>query len=226
MNHIIVDAKGNHLGNDPDHLDTSHARRDDQYTRYQQIEDSHQNYMITQKAGTVVDCPGTTTAGQSTSFTWDVSGGFFADFITGGFSVSETTTVLNSASFECASDTDAICVLFYQAVTAYTVAVQKGSFMGFTSDISWYDDGTTVIYAPNSGSLGSTTGRGINVDARNIIQCWGDDDRTVLYSCGPPGGADYWDSKDAGPWNSDYVANRVPAGCDIPIEAYHFTDGE
>ncbi|KAJ5808582.1 hypothetical protein N7474_009851 [Penicillium riverlandense] len=226
MGHIIVDSKGNHIGSNLNDIDTAHVRRDDQFTAFRQIDDPnpHQNYMITQKGGTVVNCPGTTTSGLSQGFSWAVSGGIVASFLNAGFFVSETTTVSNTASFECASDTDSICVLFYQAVTAYTVEVQRGSFMGFSSDISWYDDGTTVIYAPNSGSLGSTTGRGINVNARGITQCWGDDDRTVTFACGPPGDADYWNYQDPGPWNSDYVANMEPAGCAIPIEAFRFTD--
>ncbi|KAJ5604339.1 hypothetical protein N7510_009493 [Penicillium lagena] len=225
MKYIIVDKEGNYLGNDSDDLDTSNFRRDNILYRLKTIDDSnpHQNYMITQKSGTVVTCPGTTTSGLSVGFSWSISGGITAAFFNAGFFVSESTTVTNSASFDCASDTDAICVLFYQAVTAYTVMVQEGGFGGF-GFVEWYDQGTTVIYAPNSGSMGATTGRGINVEARNVIQCWGDEDRTVLYSCGPPGDADYWDNKDPGPWNSDYVTNREPAGCDIPIEAFNFAD--
>lgn len=85
-----------------------------------------------------------------------------------------------------------------------------------------------IVYAPNEHQMGSIAGRGINVPRpptdHNVEQCVGDDDRTINYYCGPAGGPEWWNGKADGPWIDDYVNQREPANCSIPIEAYRFTD--
>ncbi|RAL04262.1 uncharacterized protein BO80DRAFT_441731 [Aspergillus ibericus CBS 121593] len=169
----------------------------------------HQNFVITQKGGSL-----------------SLSLGVNAGFSSAGFSVSESETYSTTNSFTCngvAAEGGDICVLFYQAVTAFTVDVTEVTACE-CSGSTVIDRGTAVVYAPNANQKGSVAGRGINVDQHGVVQCSGDADRRVNYYCGPPGGPGYWDGKDAGPWNPDYVNRRAPAGCAIPIEANRYSD--
>ncbi|PYI05620.1 hypothetical protein BO78DRAFT_419375 [Aspergillus sclerotiicarbonarius CBS 121057] len=191
--------------------------------------DPHQNFVITQKGGTLVDCATSTTStgtGYSTTLGWSLTLGVNSAFSSAGFSISESETYSVSNTFTCngvAAEGGDICVLFYQAVTAFTVDVTEvnSCACGGTAVIN---RGTAVVYAPNANQMGSVAGRGINVAQHGVVQCSGDADRRVNYYCGPAGGPDYWNGKDAGPWNADYVNNRSPAGCAIPIEANMYSD--
>ncbi|KAJ5491208.1 hypothetical protein N7539_002775 [Penicillium diatomitis] len=189
----------------------------------------HQNFVITQKGGTLVACDTSlvsTGTGYATTLGWSLSLGVNSAFSSAGFSVSESETYSVSNSFECngvAGENGDICVLFYQAVTAFTVDVTEvlecpcGG--GGTSN-----RGTAVVYAPNANQIGSIAGRGISVPQHGVNQCVGDSDRRVNYYCGPPGGPEWWTGRGAGPWIADYVNQRQPAGCAIPIEANRYTD--
>lgn len=84
--------------------------------------------------------------------------------------------------------------------------------------------GQAIVYAPNANQVGSITGRGVNVPQNGVEQWVGDDDRTILYYCGPAGGPEWWTGKGDGPWIDDYGNERVPADCYIPIEANFYQD--
>jgi hypothetical protein len=189
----------------------------------------HQNFVITQKGGTVVECdtPETTTGtGYSLTLGWSLSIGLDAEFDSVGFDVTEEETYSVSNSFSCdnvAAENGAICVLFYQAVTAFTVDVTEVNECA-CGETTVIDRGTAIVYAPNANQIGSVQGRGINVVSHGVEQCWGESDRTINYYCGPAGLPDWWTGRGEGPWIDDYVNNREPAGCDIPIEAHKYTD--
>jgi hypothetical protein len=191
--------------------------------------DPHQNFVITQKGGTLVACDTSTTStgtGYSTTLGWSLSLGVNTPFESAGFSISESETYSVSNTFTCAGVADEdgdICVLFYQAVTAFTVTVKEvnSCACGGTTTV---DRGEAVVYAPNSNQIGSIAGRGINVVNHGVQQCVGDSDRKVDYYCGPSGGPDWWNGKTEGPWIDDYVNERSPAGCSIPIEAHRYDD--
>lgn len=189
----------------------------------------HQNFVITQKGGTLVACDTASTStgtGYSTTLGWSLSLGVNTPFESAGFSISESETYSVSNTFTCngvAAEGGDICVLFYQAVTAFTVTVKEvnSCACGGTTTVN---RGKAVVYAPNSNQLGSIAGRGINVVKHGVEQCVGDSNRKVEYYCGPPGGPAWWDGKGEGPWIEDYVNERVPAGCSIPIEAHRYQD--
>ncbi|GFN10720.1 hypothetical protein AtubIFM55763_010642 [Aspergillus tubingensis] len=189
----------------------------------------HQNFVITQKGGTLVNCATSTTStgtGYSTTLDWSLSLGVNSAFSSAGFGVSESETYSVSNTFTCngvAAEGGDICVLFYQAVTAFTVDVTQ-VLACECSGGSTIDRGTATVYAPNANQMGSIAGRGINVAQHGVVQCSGNADRRVNYYCGPPGGPEFWNGLDAGPWVSQYVNNRAPAGCSIPIEANRYTD--
>lgn len=189
----------------------------------------HQNFVITQKGGTTVECdtPETSTGtGYSLTLGWSLSIGLDAEFESFGLDVTEEETYSVSNTFTCdgvAAEQGAICVLFYQAVTAFTVNVTEHleCACGGSSTI---DRGTAIVYAPNADQVGSVQARGINVVSHGVEQCWGEADRTINYYCGPPGLPSFWKLKGEGPWIDDYVNKREPAGCDIPIEANRYYD--
>ncbi|KAK9237117.1 hypothetical protein V1525DRAFT_419841 [Lipomyces kononenkoae] len=189
----------------------------------------HQNFVITQKGGTLVACdaPGASTGtGFATTLGWSLSLGVNSAFSSVGFSVSESETYSVSNSFPCngvAAENGDICVLFYQAVTAFTVDVTEVLECA-CAGTSTSDAGIAVVYAPNANQMGSIAGRGINVIQNGVEQCVGDSDRTVNYYCGPPGGPEWWNGRGEGPWIADYVNLREPPGCSIPIEANMYTD--
>lgn len=201
------------------------------YYHYTKVGDGnpHQNFVITQKGGSLVACDTSSTStgtGFATTLGWSLSLGVNTEFDSVGFSVSSSETYSVTNTFTCngvSAEGGDICVLFYQAVTAFTVDVEEvlecpcGG--GGTSD-----RGTAVVYAPNANQIGSIAGRGINVISHNVQQCVGDSDRTINYYCGPPGGPDWWNGKGEGPWIADYVNSRQPAGCGIPIEANRYSD--
>lgn len=183
----------------------------------------HQNFVITQKANTVVSCPGSSTFGVSTTIGWtaNVNVGF-SKLNPFSFGVSESKTQAASQTVKCEAGVDSACVLVYDAVTAYTVNVKSETPSCFGADP--LDLGNAIIYAPNANGEGSITGRGINVQRNGVIQCVGNVDRVVTHYCGPPGRPDWWIGKSQGPWNPDYLAAREPAGCIPVIEAGRFTD--
>ncbi|KAK9312700.1 hypothetical protein V1522DRAFT_395408 [Lipomyces starkeyi] len=191
--------------------------------------DPHQNFVITQKGGTLVACDTSgvsTGTGYSVTLGWSLSLGVNSAFSSAGFSVSESETYSVTNSFDCngvAAEGGDICVLFYQAVTAFTVDVTEvlecDCGGGGTSD-----RGNAVVYAPNANQIGSVAGRGINVVQHGVQQCVGDNDRSINYYCGPPGGPEWWNGRAEGPWIADYVNQRQPAGCAIPIEANRYSD--
>ncbi|EED20729.1 hypothetical protein TSTA_039300 [Talaromyces stipitatus ATCC 10500] len=187
------------------------------------------NFVITQKGGTLVACDtpdSSTGTGYSVELGWSLSIGLDAEFDSVGLDISESQTYSVSNTFSCnnvADEKGDICVLFYQAVTAFTVQVTEvlECACGPTSTI---DRGTAIVYAPNADQVGSIAGRGINVIQNGVQQCVGDSDRTINYYCGPPGTPGWWDGRGEGPWIEDYVNAREPAGCDIPIEANRYSD--
>lgn len=189
----------------------------------------HQNFVITQKGGTLVACDTSSTStgtGYSTTLGWSLSLGVNTPFESAGFSISESQTYSVSNIFNCngvAAEGGDICVLFYQAVTAFTVTVKEvhSCACGGTTSTN---RGQAVVYAPNSNQVGSIAGRGINVIKHGVEQCVGDVDRKVEYYCGPPGGPDWWTGRGEGPWIDAYVNDRAPAGCSIPIEAHRYLD--
>ncbi|RAO71279.1 uncharacterized protein BHQ10_007291 [Talaromyces amestolkiae] len=189
----------------------------------------HQNFVITQKGGTSVECstPETSTGtGYSLTLGWSMSLGLDAEFSSLGFEVTEEQSYSVSNTFTCdgvAAERGSICVLFYQAVTAFTVQVTE-ELECACGESSTIDRGTAIVYAPNADQIGSVQARGINVVSHGVEQCWGESDRTINYYCGPPGLPDFWRLHDAGPWVDDYVNKREPAGCDIPIEANQYYD--
>jgi hypothetical protein len=191
--------------------------------------DPHQNFVITQKGGSLVACDSSsvsTGTGYAVTLGWSLSLGVNSAFSSVGFSVSESQTYSVTNTFVCngvAAENGDICVLFYQAVTAFTVDVTEVLECACAGSHT-IDRGTAVVYAPNSNQLGSIAGRGINVVQNGVEQCLGDADRNINYYCGPPGGPEWWNGRGAGPWIADYVNQRQPAGCAIPIEANRYTD--
>jgi hypothetical protein len=189
----------------------------------------HQNFVITQKGGSLVACDTSTTStgtGYSTTLGWSLSLGVNSEFSSAGFSISESETYSVSNTFTCngvAAEQGDICVLFYQAVTAFTVDVKEVNSCA-CGGTTVSDRGQATVYAPNSNQTGSITGRGINVVNHGVQQCVGDSDRKVHYYCGPPGGPAWWNGRGEGPWIADYVNERSPAGCAIPIEAHRYED--
>ncbi|KAJ5197990.1 uncharacterized protein N7498_007107 [Penicillium cinerascens] len=201
------------------------------YYHYTKLEhgNPHQNFVITQKGGTLVACDTSlvsTGTGYSTTLEWSLNLGVNSAFSSVGFDVSESETYSVSNSFECngvAAENGDICVLFYQAVTAFTVNMMEVLECPCGGS-SFHDWGTAIVYAPNANQVGSIAGRGINVVQHGVKQCVGDSDRRVNYYCGPPGGPKWWRGRAQGPWIEDYVNQREPAGCAIPIEANRYTD--
>ncbi|KAF2098700.1 hypothetical protein NA57DRAFT_75939 [Rhizodiscina lignyota] len=185
----------------------------------------HQNYKIGQVANTLISCPGTVATGESHTFGWSIGGGFNPgseayDFASVGFSVGESDTKTVTDSFECAGSMTEICAMHYTAVTAVTV-----DFYSVTENCgvqSTQDEGTGVVYLPNSNGIGSTVSRGTNFGDRNIIQCRGQAAREVDFYCGPAGGPEWFDTNEYGPWSDAYMAALDPAGCAVPIEALKF----
>lgn len=192
------------------------------YTKEGNNGNAHQNFVITQKGGTLITCPGHTAKGHSTTLGWSISAGVNSEFNSAGFSVSKSQTYSTTQTFDCAADTHEICILFYQAVTAFGVNVKKYTDQCPGEQVE--DLGHHVVYAPNSDQKGSTVARGINAPQHGVKQCVGNADRRINYYCGPPGGPEWWDGKDQGPFHPAYVNNRKPDGCDIPIEANHYND--
>ncbi|KAJ5805160.1 hypothetical protein N7474_011047 [Penicillium riverlandense] len=192
--------------------------------------DPHQNFVITQKGNSVIACDtsgSSTSTGFSNTLGWSFSLGANTQFDSLGFSVSESETYSTSNSFNCngvADEGGEICVLFYQAVTAFTVSVERVQQCGCEVAPPTEDLGQAIIYAPNANQVGSVIGRGINVPAHGVEQCFGNSDRTILYYCGPPGGPEWWTGRGDGPWIDDYVNQRVPTDCPIPIEANLYLD--
>ncbi|CAI7606284.1 unnamed protein product [Penicillium manginii] len=200
--------------------------------KYEKIGDGdpHQNFVIIQRAGSKVHC---TSDGDSTGTTfsstvgWSIDGSFDSiPFASAGFSISESSTFAFTATMTCDSIADKhgdICLLFYHAMTAFSVKVTEYKDCGCgVEDGSEKDLGETIVYAPNEGDAGSIASKGISVDDDDIHQCSGNDDRIVDYHCGPPGDSSWWDDKSSGPWIEEYVKERVPAGCNIPIEANQY----
>ena len=167
-----------------------------------------------------------TGTGYSVTLGWSLSMGVNSAFSSLGFSVSESETYSVTNSFNCngvAAESGDICVLFYQAVTAFTVDVTE-VLSSACAGSNTIDRGQAIVYAANSNQIGSVNGRGINVPSHGVEQCVGDSDRTVLYFCGPAGGPEWWNGKGDGPWIEDYVNQRVPSNCAIPIEANRYTE--
>ncbi|CAL5866965.1 uncharacterized protein PFLUO_LOCUS1177 [Penicillium psychrofluorescens] len=190
----------------------------------------HQNFVITQSGSSLIECStpeSATSTGYSTTLEWDLSIGLNTEFSSLGFGVSESESYSTSNSFTCdgvAEEGGEICVIFYQAVTAFTVQVEKTQNCDCGPPYPAEDLGQAIIYAPNANQVGSTTGRGINVPSHGVEQCYGNSDRTVLYYCGPAGGPEWWTGRGDGPWIDDFVNQRVPADCPIPIEANLYQD--
>ena len=187
----------------------------------------HQNFVITQKGGTLVACDTSSTStgtGYSTTLGWSLSMGVNTPFES---SVSESQTYSVSNTFTCngvAAQRGDICVLFYQAVTAFTVNVKEVNTCACRGGTTIIDRGEAIVYAPNSNQVGSVARRGINVVDHGVQQCVGDSDRKLHYNCGPPGGPKWWEGKWEGPWIAYYVNTRQPAGCSIPIETNKYQD--
>jgi hypothetical protein len=192
--------------------------------------DPHQNYVITQKGGSLVSCSDSsdqTESGYSNTIGWTISLGLESAFSSVGLEVEESQTFDVSTTFDCnglAAEGGDICVMFYQAVTAFTVQVKSVTSCACGGSSTNDDYGTAIVYAPNTNKAGSIAGRGINVSQHGVVQCSGDSDRKVNYYCGPAGDPSWWDGRDDGPWIDDYVNLRQPAGCTIPIEAYKYDD--
>lgn len=199
------------------------------YTLDAQGGNPHQNYIITQKGGTLQSCSGSgdsTISGVSHSTGWSLSLGVNSEFSSLGFSVSSFQTISATQSYACdgvAQEGGDVCVLFYQAVTAFGVDMTETTSCPCGGSAS-IPRGHAVVYAPNSNGLGSIPARGINVRKHGVMQCLGNVDRTIYYYCGPPGLSDYYNTHMPGPWYPNYVNNREPAGCAIPIEAMQFDD--
>ena len=188
--------------------------------------DPHQNFIITQKGGSLVSCSaddGSTGSSYEQSLSWSITGGLNIPWASVSLGVSETETYSTSQSFTCggvAKQKGNICVLFYQAVTAFKVEVIlndpcKGIIEHKTEE---------TVYAPNENKMGSVGARGINISKHGVVQCVGDVDRTIKYHCGPKGDASWWRGKQAGPWIKEYVDQREPKDCKVPIEAHQYFD--
>jgi hypothetical protein len=61
------------------------------------------------------------------------------------------------------------------------------------------------VYLPNADEVGSVVARGTNFGSRNVIQCRGDVDRTVVLNCGPKGGPEWFDTHAV---RSDFDSSR------------------
>ncbi|PLN83802.1 hypothetical protein BDW42DRAFT_192021 [Aspergillus taichungensis] len=188
--------------------------------------DPHQNFIITQKGGSLVSCSaedGATGSAYEQSLSWSITGGLNLDWASVSLGVTETQTYSTSQSFTCggvAKERGNICVLFYQAVTAFKVEVTVNDVCrGIVQHTS-----EETVYAPNEDKMGSVGARGINVSKHGVVQCVGDVDRTINYHCGPKGDASWWRGKQTGPWIKDYVDQREPKDCKVPIEAHQYFD--
>lgn len=192
--------------------------------------DPHQNYKIAQVKDTLIKCsPGATVqTGHEHTFSWsfnaDIGGGNEYAFASVGFSVGESDTKSVNTAFECgANGMSEICAMHYTAVTAVSVEFLKTRIdnCGGSSDTV---TGTGVVYLPNANGVGSYMARGANFGSRNIIQCRGQDQRELLFACGPAGGPEWFDTKELGPGSEAYQAEKVPQDCFVPIEAFQFND--
>lgn len=188
--------------------------------------DPHQNFVITQKGGSLVSCSaedGSTGSGYEQSLSWSITGGVNIPWASVSLGVSESEAYTVSQSFTCggvAKQKGNICVLVYQAVTAFKVEVHKSDPCKGIVDQKWDE----TIYAPNGNKMGSIGARGINVAKHGVVQCVGDVDRTINHYCGPKGDASWWRGKQAGPWIKEYVDQREPKDCKVPIEAHQYFD--
>lgn len=189
----------------------------------------HQNYKIAQVADTLITCSkgAVTLTGREHTFSWSVGGGIevghsfaFANF---GFSVGESDSKSVQQSFTCGENgMTEICVMHYTAVTAITVHFYKTTTG--CQDQTTEDLGEGVVYLPNANGIGSTIARGTNFGRRNIIQCRGQAARELNFYCGPPGGPDWFDTHEYGPWSEAYMSSFDQASCAVPIEAFKFED--
>ncbi|PKY09000.1 hypothetical protein P168DRAFT_287062 [Aspergillus campestris IBT 28561] len=188
--------------------------------------DPHQNFVITQKGGSLVSCSaedGATASAYEHGLSWSITGGVNTEWASVALEVSESQSYSVSQSFTCggvAKQRGNICVLFYQAVTAFKVEVIKNDPCNGIVNKKTVE----TIYAPNDNKLGSVGARGINVSKHGVVQCVGDVDRTIHHYCGPKGDASWWRGKQPGPWTKEYVDNREPKDCKVPIEAHQYFD--
>lgn len=151
----------------------------------------HQNFVYKQVSGTT-DCTnnpsGSAAVVNSQSVGWSISVGGTANFINGGFSVSETTSTGYDNSFGCSTNsgthTGSLCVFERIQLTAYTVQSREciDSTCGATTCGSW---ATSVIYAPNSNQ-----GDCYYDNFQLNLPCQGLDAEHYVYS-GPAGGPQY-----------------------------------
>jgi hypothetical protein len=152
----------------------------------------HQNFVYKQVSGTT-DCTnnpsGSATVTQSETVGWSVSISGAADFITGGFQVSASTTTGFSNSFGCATNggtqSGSLCVFERIQLTAYTVNSRtciENSCTGATCG-GWGEN--VVIYAPNSNQ-GSCFYDNFQLN----LPCLGLGSEQYVYN-GPAGGPQY-----------------------------------
>lgn len=119
----------------------------------------HQNFVFKQVSGTT-DCTGNPSGSasitDSQSVTWTVSVGFTSDFITGGFSVSESVSTGSTNAFGCTTGSGTIqgdlCVFERIQTTAYTVNLHTCTTS--CGGTSCGDTGSWVMTSPNSNQGG------------------------------------------------------------------------
>ncbi len=152
----------------------------------------HQNFVYKQVSGTT-DCTnnpsGSASVVDSQTVGWTLSISGAADFITGGFTVSVSTTTGYDNAFGCATNTGthtgSLCVFERIQLTAYTVNSREcveSSCTG-TSCGSWGEN--VVIYAPNTNQ-----GECFYDNFQLNLPCEGLGAEYYVYS-GPAGGPQY-----------------------------------
>ncbi|KAF2149615.1 hypothetical protein K461DRAFT_301134 [Myriangium duriaei CBS 260.36] len=187
--------------------------------------DPHQNFVIVQPKGGHESCGGEgagvgeiegTTVGWSFSLTGAATPeGLGASF---GFSLEESKSWSTSHSCNCNAQQDAICVLFYTAMTAFTAEL-------------WYDKGNdcddgprqrfdslVVVFAPNAEDKGSANGCGTDFgpsDGPNSVHQCVQDYRKLTVRCGPKGGPEFWGEETGmGPWQTKFQNHMEGPDCD------------
>jgi hypothetical protein len=117
----------------------------------------HQNFIFKQISGTT-DCTnnpsGSASIQNGMTVGWIASAGFSTDFLTGGFSVTESVTTGSTNAFGCKTNsgthTGSLCVFERIQVTAFTAKQRECSSNSCTGTHCGNYDTTGVIFAPNT----------------------------------------------------------------------------